>query len=29
MNRKHLGSDFDEFLAEEGMLAETEAVAVK
>lgn len=29
MNRKHLGSDFDEFLAEEGILAETEAVAVK
>jgi len=29
MNRKHLCSDFDEFLAEEGMLAETEAVAVK
>jgi antitoxin HicB len=29
MNREHLGSDFDEVLAEEGMLAETEAVAVK
>ena len=26
---KHLGSDFDDFLAEEGLLAEVEAVAVK
>jgi DNA-binding Xre family transcriptional regulator len=29
MNQQHIGSDFDEFLAEEGLLAETEAVAVK
>jgi len=29
MNEKHLGSDFDSFLAEEGLLDETEAVAVK
>lgn len=29
MNTKHLGSDFDDFLAEEGLLAEVEAVAVK
>ena len=29
MNEKHLGSDFDDFLAEEGLLAETEAVAIK
>jgi len=28
MNQQHIGSDFDEFLAEEGLLAETEAVAV-
>jgi DNA-binding Xre family transcriptional regulator len=26
---KHVGSSFDEFLQEEGILAETEAVAVK
>lgn len=26
---KHFGSDFDDFLAEEGILAEVEAVAVK
>lgn len=26
---KHIGSSFDEFLAEEGTLAETEAVAIK
>jgi len=26
---KHIGSKFDEFLEEEGILAETEAVAVK
>jgi DNA-binding Xre family transcriptional regulator len=29
MNEKHLGSDFDDFLAEEGLLAQVEAVAVK
>ena len=29
MNNKHVGSSFDEFLQEEGILAETEAVAVK
>lgn len=26
---KHIGSNFDDFLAEEGLLAETEAVAIK
>lgn len=29
MNEKYLGSDFDDFLAEEGILAEAEAVAIK
>ncbi len=29
MNRNHLGSDFDDFLEEEGLLAETEATAIK
>jgi antitoxin HicB len=29
MNKKFIGSDFDDFLEEEGILAETEAVAVK
>jgi predicted XRE-type DNA-binding protein len=29
MNWKHLGSDFDEFLDEEGLLEEAEAVATK
>jgi DNA-binding Xre family transcriptional regulator len=29
MNEKHLGSDFDDFLVEEGLLAQVEAVAVK
>jgi len=29
MNKKYLGSHFDDFLKEEGLLAETEAVAVK
>ena len=29
MKKKHFGSNFDEFLKEEGILAETEAVAVK
>jgi len=26
---KHIGSSFDDFLEEEGLLAETEAVAIK
>jgi antitoxin HicB len=26
---KHIGSNFDDFLAEQGLLAETEAVAIK
>jgi antitoxin HicB len=29
MSNKHMGSSFDNFLEEEGILAETEAVAVK
>lgn len=29
MNNQHLGSDFDDFLAEEGLLAEVEATAIK
>ena len=29
MNSKHIGSDFDDFLKEEGLLAEAEATAVK
>lgn len=29
MKTEYLGSDFDDFLAEEGLLAEAEAVAVK
>lgn len=29
MRKEHLGNDFDDFLTEEGLLAETEAVAVK
>ncbi len=29
MNKKHIGSSFDDFLAEEGLLEKTEAVAVK
>lgn len=29
MKNEHVGSSFDDFLAEEGLLAETEAVAVK
>ena len=29
MEEKHLGSDFDDFLAEEGLLEQAEAVAVK
>ena len=29
MNKRHIGSDFDEFLADEGLLGEVEGVAVK
>jgi hypothetical protein len=29
MNKRHIGSDFDEFLDEEGLLPEVEAIAVK
>jgi DNA-binding Xre family transcriptional regulator len=29
MNNKHVGSNFDDFLEEEGILAEIESVAVK
>ena len=29
MNKTYLGSDFDDFLTEDGILAETEAVAIK
>lgn len=29
MNEDHIGSNFDDFLAEEGLLEDTEAVAVK
>ncbi len=29
MNKKHVGSSFDEFLAEEDLLSEAEATAVK
>ena len=29
LNKKHLGSDFEDFLAKEGLLEETTAVAVK
>jgi antitoxin HicB len=29
MNERHLGSDFDDFLQEEGLLEEAEAVAAK
>lgn len=29
MKNKHIGSNFDEFLQEEGLLAETEAAAIK
>ena len=29
MKVEHLGSNFDDFLAEEGLLAEAEAVAIK
>jgi len=29
MNKKHIGSNFDDFLEEEGLLPEIEAVAIK
>ncbi len=29
MKQKHIGSDFDDFLTEEGFLADVEAVAIK
>jgi len=29
MNNKHLGSDFDDFLLDEGLLAQAEATAIK
>ena len=29
MNKKHIGSNFDDFLQEEGLLTDAEAVAVK
>lgn len=29
MNSRHIGSSFDEFLEEEGLLVETEAIAIK
>ena len=29
MKNKHLGSNFDDFLQEEGLLAEAEAIAIK
>ena len=29
MKNNHIGSNFDDFLAEEGLLAETETIAVK
>lgn len=29
MNNRHLGSDFDEFLEQEGLRADTEAAAIK
>ncbi len=29
MNENHIGSDFDDFLSEEGLLEEAEAIAVK
>ncbi|MBN2148823.1 MAG: XRE family transcriptional regulator [Anaerolineales bacterium] len=29
MNKQYIGSNYDDFLAEEGLLAEVEAVAVK
>ncbi len=29
MNKKHIGSDFDDFLAENGILTESETTAIK
>jgi DNA-binding Xre family transcriptional regulator len=29
MNKKHIGTNFDDFLQEEGLLADAEAIAVK
>lgn len=29
INKKHIGSNFDEFLEEEGLLQEVEAIAIK
>ena len=29
MDKKHIGSDFDDFLAEEGLLEQVETVAIK
>jgi predicted DNA-binding protein (UPF0251 family) len=29
MNKKHIGSDFDDFLAEHGILTDTETAAIK
>ena len=29
MNKRRIGSDFDDFLSEEGLLADAEAVAIK
>lgn len=29
MDKKHIGSDFDDFLSDEGVLEEAEAVATK
>jgi hypothetical protein len=29
MNKRYVGSNFDDFLTEEGLLAEAEAVAIK
>ena len=29
MNKQHIGSDFDDFLRDEGVLDETEAIAIK
>ena len=29
MNKKHIGSDFDDFLVEHGILTDTETAAIK
>jgi len=29
MNKKHIGSDFDDFLAENGILTKSETIAIK